>query len=278
MESQFSAARLSRAISRSLVMSAFFFAPAAFAGGGDAWDGSWHSSFTIYGWIPGIDAQLAVPVDTGTAVSKSNGDILNNLSGALMLSGDIRNGDWGFYGDVDWVNFSNEKGRFRSIGGENIGGTATLNTSWDFKGGLATLAGIYSLMHGPSGYTDLVFGGRYLWVKTNLDWDFSLNGNGGGVNIANSGHVASNTHSSNAIIGLRGRWQSGNTGWYVPYYLDVGAGDSDVTSIIDAGVGYAFDWADLAFDWRWVHYDQGNDSMVQKFDLSGPSISLTWHF
>ena len=236
-------------------------------------------SSIVYGWLPGVDAELAFPVDTGTVVSKSNGDILSNLKGALMLEGDVRNGEWGFYGDLDWVKFSNEDGRFRSIGGENVGGSATLDTSWGLKGGMVTLAGLYTFNNGPSGYTDLVFGGRYLWMKGNLKWNFTLTGNGGNVNIADEGHVSANGHYSDAIIGIRGRWSSGTTGWYVPYYADVGAGDSDLTSMLDLGVGYAFDWGDFAFDWRWVHYDEGdNSTLVQKVDLTGPSLSLTWHF
>jgi len=274
-----SATRPPRRIPQVLALVALAFSPiAGAASGSDAWDGDWHGSFGIYGWLPGIKAELAIPVDTGTAVSKSNNNILDNLKGALMVTGDVRKGDWGFFYDADWVKFENQKGRFRSIGGANIGGTATLDTEWNFKGGLVTLAGLYNLTHGPSGYTDLVFGGRYLWVKTNIEWDFTAIGNGGNLGIATQGHSSNNTHYSNGIIGLRGRWQSTSSGWYIPYYADVGTGDSDVTSILQGGVGYAFDWGDLAFDWRWVHYDQGDNEVVRNVDLSGPSLSLTWHF
>jgi hypothetical protein len=261
---------LPRALPFAVALAALSFVPVAHA------DDGWRSSFTIYGWLPGIDAELGVPVDTGTAVSKSNTDILDNLRGALMLSFDTHSGDWGFYADGDWVKFSNQDGKFRSIGGDHV--NASLDTRWDFKGGLITLAGLYTLMQSPSGYTDLVFGGRYFWVKTNVKWDFTLTGSGGNLDIANSGKVASNSHFSNAIIGLRGRWQNGRTGWYVPYYADIGTGDSDVTSTLQVGVGYAWDWGDLGLDWRWVHYDQGDSEMVRKVDLSGPSLGLTWHF
>lgn len=261
---------LPRAARLALALAASSFVPAAHA------DDGWRSSFTIYGWLPGVDAELGVPVDTGTAVSKSNTDILDNLRGALMLSFDTHNGDWGFYGDGDWVKFSNQEGTFRSIGGQHV--DAALNTRWDFKGGLITLAGLYTLTHSPSGYTDLVFGGRYFWVKTNVKWDFTLSGGGGNLDIANSGKVAGNSHFSNAIIGLRGRWQNGTTGWYVPYYADVGTGDSDLTSTLQIGVGYAWTWGDLGLDWRWVHYDQGDSELVRHVDLSGPSLGLTWHF
>ena len=171
---------LTRAARLALALAASSFVPAAHA------DDGWRSSFTIYGWLPGVDAELGVPVDTGTAVSKSNTDILDNLRGALMLSFDTHNGDWGFYGDGDWVKFSNQEGTFRSIGGQHV--DAALNTRWDFKGGLITLAGLYTLTHSPSGYTDLVFGGRYFWVKTNVKWDFTLSGGGGNLDIANSGN------------------------------------------------------------------------------------------
>ena len=127
---------LTRAARLALALAASSFVPAAHA------DDGWRSSFTIYGWLPGVDAELGVPVDTGTAVSKSNTDILDNLRGALMLSFDTHNGDWGFYGDGDWVKFSNQEGTFRSIGGQHV--DAALNTRWDFKGGLITLAGLYT--------------------------------------------------------------------------------------------------------------------------------------
>ncbi len=269
-----------RVLPLTLALAALFFAPVASAGpGSDAWDGNWHGSFGIYGWLPGIEAQLGVPVDTGgTAVSKSNNNILDNLKGALMITGDFRSGEWGFFYDADWVKFENQKGRFRSLGGATVGGSATLDTEWNFKGGMVTLAGLYNLSHGPSGYADVVFGGRYLWTKTNVKWDFTLNGNGGNIGIADQGKVSNNSHLSNVIVGLRGRWQSTDSGWYIPYYADIGTGDSDLTSILEGGVGYAFDWGDLALDWRWVHYDQGGNELLDKIDLSGPSLSLTWHF
>jgi hypothetical protein len=263
---------LPRAISLAVALAALSFIPAAHAA-----DGEWRSSFTIYGWLPGADIDIGIPVDNGgTAVSKSDSNILDNLRGAVMLSFDMHSGDWGFYADADWVKFSNEDGKFRSIGGANA--NASLNTRWDLKAGFVTLAGLYTLTQSQSGYTDFLFGGRYLWTKTNVKWDFTLNGSGGNLDIANSGKVSSNSHVSNAIIGLRGRWQGGRTGWYVPYYADIGTGDSDVTSVVQVGVGYAWDWGDIGLDWRWAHYDQGDNERLQTLDLSGPLLGLTWHF
>ena len=65
MASDKSATRLPRVIPLAAVLAALFLAPCASAATGDAWDGNWHGSFSIYGWLPGVDAELGIPVDTG---------------------------------------------------------------------------------------------------------------------------------------------------------------------------------------------------------------------
>jgi hypothetical protein len=242
----------------------------------DAWDGNWHGSFTPYGWLPGVTAKMRFQTPAGNAQSQTDSNILSNLSGALMLSGDVRKGDWGFYGDLDWVKFDHENSRFHSIGGNFVGGDTSLNTDMDLKGGFVTLAGLYSLGHGQDGYADLIFGGRYLWLKNNLGWNFNFSGDHFG--LANSGHVSSQTHVSDALVGIRGRWIPGGGNWYIPYYLDLGSGDSDLTSQAAVGVGYAFGWGDLSFAWRYVTYKRNDNALLQRLTLQGPALGLTWHF
>jgi len=251
-------------------------ASTAHAADTDQWDGNWHGSFTPYGWLPGVTAKMRFQTPAGDAQSDTDSNILSNLSGALMLSGDARKGDWGFYGDVDWVKFDHEDSRFRSVGGNFIGGDNSLNTDMDLKGGFVTLAGMYSLGHGQDGYADLIFGGRYLWLKGNLGWDFTFTGDHFG--LADSGHVSSQTHVSDALVGIRGRWIPGGGNWYIPYYLDLGDG-SALTSQAALGVGYAFGWGDLAFAWRYVMYQHSeSNALLERLTLQGPSIGLTWHF
>jgi hypothetical protein len=247
----------------------------------DPWDGNWHGSITPYGWLPGVTGTTRFQVPNGpSVVTKSNNDILSNLSGAFMLEGDARKGDWGMYGDIDWVKFSNESGHFTSIGGGRIGASANLNTRWGMKGGMVNFAGLYTMSHGSQGYIDLLFGVRYLWLKGNLNWNFNLAGNGGLIDIQNSGHLNNQTHVTDAIVGLRGRWTPfDNSAWYFPYYVDVGTGDSDNTYQANVGVGYAFHWGDIALTYRNVTYNEGSDNkFIKKVELSGPAFSLTWHF
>lgn len=248
----------------------------------DQWDGNWHGSITPYGWLPGVSAQtkFQLPNDGGTVVSKSNNDILSNLSGAFMLEGDIRKGNWGIYGDIDWVKFTDEKGRFTSIGGNRIGANADLDTSWGIKGGMVNLAGLYTLAHGDQGNIDLLFGARYLWLKGNLNWNFNLTGNQGNLNIDNSGHLNNQTHVTDGIVGIRGRWAPfANSHFFFPYYLDIGTGNSDTTYQIVGGVAYGFHWGDIALIYRDVTYKEDeNNAFLKRVELSGPAFSLTWRF
>jgi hypothetical protein len=256
--------------------------PAAKADTPDYWDGDWHGSIQPYGWLPGISAQTRyqLPNGGGTVEQKSDNNIFDYLSGAFMLDGTVRKGNWGFYGDLDWVKFSNESGRFTDIGGQRIGANANLDTRWGTKGGMVTLAGLYTLAHGQQGFIDLLFGGRYLWIKGNLNWNFSLTGNAGRVNIEDSGHLNNQTHVTDAVIGVRGRWSPfAGSNWFFPYYLDIGAGDSDNTYQAMVGVAYGFHWGDIALNYRDVEYkESSSNKFLKKLELSGPALSVTWHF
>jgi hypothetical protein len=270
-----SAPRLAGAILLALFGSAFLARPAD-AANQNLWDGDVHPSFMFYAWLPGVslDTRYNIPDANGggEVVNRSDGNILDNLSGAFMMAGDVRVGDWGFYGDFAWVKFDNEDGHIRSI--DRAHADADLKTQWDIKGGLVTLAGMYTLAHGQSGYTDLVFGGRYLWLKGNLKWNFDSTIDG----LDSSGKASDNAHSSDAVIGLKGQWHIGGGNWYVPYYADIGTGSSEWTSSVTIGVGYLTDWGNVALVWRDLRYKQDDDKFLRKFDLSGPSFSIGWQF
>jgi hypothetical protein len=262
-----------------IAAAALLAAVAAHASADDRWDGNLHSDFTIYGWLPGVSADLRYELPNGDATTKTDNDILSKLSGALMLQTVVRKGEWGFFGDLDWVKFDDEKTRFRSIGGQHVGADINLDTRWNLKGGLVTLGALYNLGHGAWGFNDVIFGGRYLWIKGNLNWNFSVEGAGGDFGIADSGHASGHTHVSDAVIGLRGRWNLGSGNWFVPYYVDLGTGESKFTAQAILGIGYSYDWGGISLVWRHIQYSQDDDdTLIRRLALDGPAFALTWHF
>ncbi len=275
---------ISRAVSRVVTLSLaalLLGMGSAHADTSNLWDGNWHFSLTPYAWLPGISSSTRYQVPgTGTIQNNTNKDIYSYLSGAFMLEGTARKGSWGIYSDIDWANFSNEQGHFTRIGGARIGGNASLDTSWDLKGGMFNIAGLYSAAHGHNGFIDVLVGVRYLWLKGSVDWDFTLTGNGGLVNLAKSGRLRGQTNLTDGIIGVRGIWTPfDNKNVFFPYYVDVGSGGSETTYQAKLGVGYAFHWGAIALVYRDVEYHQsGGDNFLRKVRLSGPALSATFQF
>jgi len=82
-----------------------------------------------------------------------------------------------------------------------------------------------------------------------------------------------------AIVGVKGRWTFGaERQWYVPYYLDVGTGDSDLTWQGMAGVGYSFDSIGVTGVWRYLDYDLGGSTPIKSIDFNGPALGVTFRF
>ena len=67
------------------------------------------------------------------------------------------------------------------------------------------------------------------------------------------------------IVGVKGRWHFGaEHRWFVPYYVDIGTGDSDFTWQAMAGIGYS-----------WAHWDvwRRGATSTTTWGRAGPSPS-----
>lgn len=262
------------AIFAGLLLAAGFASP-AHAAQPDQWDGNWHTTISPYAWLPGIDATLRFQVADSAVLSQSTGNIWDNLGGAFELMGFARKGRWGVYADLDWVDFSGHEGRATAIG--RAGVPIRFNDRWDMQGAMANVSGIFNLVHGRSGYADLLFGARYVWIDGSLSWDFAA-GNGN-IDFARSGHRSRQARFVNPVIGVRGRWVPFQGRFFVPYQFDYGTAGSTSSAQASVGAGLAFGWGDVALEWRQVWLDQHADSSILKeITLSGPSLRLAWHF
>ena len=80
------------------------------------------------------------------------------------------------------------------------------------------------------------------------------------------------------IVGIRGELGLGQGNWSLPYYFDVGTGDSDRTWNAYAGLAREFGWGDLLIAYRHLEYDQDADSLLQDFSFSGPAVGARFRF
>jgi hypothetical protein len=253
-----------------------------------AQSGAWKYSLTPYFWLPNVNGTLKYSLPPGAAgspgVETGPNDYLENLSGVLMLAGEARNGPWAVFSDLIYLKFDSEESSVRTVDFVNVGSnpintSLNVGTTTELKGWAWTLGASRTLVSSPQGNLDVLAGLRYLDIDATTDWRLSaaINGPGGSVFPA-TGRVAAGTTIWDGIIGLRGRAQLGTSKWSVPFYFDIGAGESQLTWQGLAGIAYSFGWGEVTLAYRHLYYDQDDDKLMQDFEFSGPALGATFRF
>lgn len=234
---------------------------------------------TIYGWFPGISGTTEFPTGgSGPSIDVNAKTLLENLKMAFMGTFEVQSGKWG--GLVDWfyADVGADKSGTRDfvIHGQTLPAGLTANLSLDVKTNIVTLAGTYSLINSPSYSTGLVFGARMLSMDQTLNWAF--NGTGP-LGIARSGTADISATNWDGIVGVRGRARFGaENRWFVPYYGDIGTGNSKFTWQAMLGVGYSFGWGDLIAAWRYLDYEFKSGDPIQSITFNGVAVGASFKF
>ena len=243
-------------------------------------DDDWEFGASIYGWFPDISGQAVLPDGSGGDFTVPISTILDNLSFTFQGAFDARKGQWGVFTDVIYMDLGNTKKDISegSIGGNDIPVDVTAKVGFDMTSWIWTTAAYYRLIDQPEKSFDLLGGVRLLDVSQSLNW--SLSGNVGEIPLpSREGKAKVAGDSWDAIIGMRGRFSFGqNNTWFMPYYMDIGTGDSDFTWQAMGGVGYAFGWGELTAVYRYLDYDLSSDGPVGDMDFSGPAVGAIFRW
>jgi hypothetical protein len=245
----------------------------------DPYDGQWHYTLTPYIWGPSASGTLRVEIPETGAVAETDvpkESWLNRLRFAFMIAGEARRNELAIFGDFAYVNFGHINSNFRTLTGP--GGIVQVPTDTGsqttLKASVATLAASYTVMRSSSGTLDVLGGVRYTGVRGTLDWQVATDSN---LLPGRTGSATKDVDLWDGIIGVRGRGELGGN-WYLPYYVDIGTGDSQFTWQAMGGVGYRFPWGDVIGAWRYLSYDQRADKPIQDLHLSGPAIGVAFRF
>ena len=241
----------------------------------------WQFGASIYGWFPDIAGQTSfTPPNGGGDFEVGIDQILENLEFTLMGQFDARKGKWGLMADMIYMDVGNSKSGVReaTIGGTPIPVDASADVNMDLESWIWTLAGYYRVQDQTNSSFDLLGGLRYTDVAQKVAWD--ITGNVASIPVLDrAGSAEAGLDNWDAIIGARGRFAFGSENrWFVPYYLDVGAGDSDLTWQALAGIGYKFKWGETAAFWRYLSYDLPSDKAIADINFSGPAIGVAFRW
>jgi hypothetical protein len=64
----------------------------------------------------------------------------------------------------------------------------------------------------------------------------------------------------------------------VPYYFDIGAGQSQSTVQAAGGLGYAFKWGEISAMYRYLGYRTKEGRVLDDINFSGPLLAATWRW
>ena len=235
--------------------------PAAVAASDPKVSDDWQYAATIYLWGAGIDGKTA----RGSEVNVNFKTLIENLNMAFMGAFEARKDKWSMLADVIYLNVGANDSATVPLQ-VAPGASADVRASVKTKGWVLNLLGGYTLWQTPEANLDLVAGARYL----DLTLDFGL-----GLAVAERARAPDVSASGNVwdgVIGLKGHVDI-NPHVYLPYYVDVGTGQSDLTWQASAGFAYRFDWGDVSLLYRYMEWDFDSSSQLDTISFSGPLLA-----
>ena len=241
----------------------------------------WHYGATIYVWLPEIGGTTGFPAGSGgSSVEVTASDILNALNFAFMGAFQAQKGRWGLATDVNYLDLSSSTKRSSDlkVPGTDLDVGVTAKADLGITGWVWTTVGSYRVVDHPDYTMDLVAGARLLNLSEDLKWSFTGDlGDPPIIDRSGKSNVSDNIWDG--VIGFKGRATFGaEKKWFVPYYFDIGTGDSDLTWLGMLGAGYSFDWGDVIGVWRYLDYEMSSKDPIQDAYFNGPAFGVTFRF
>ena len=231
----------------------------------------WEFRATVYGYFPSIGGTTRFPAP-GADIDIDNDELIENTELAAMGSFEVQKDRFGAFTDVIYMDVGDsiEDSTTLGDGAIPLPPGVTADASLDIQASAWTIAASYRVVASAHTTLDVFAGARLLDAEADLDVSLNV-----GQQIAGSAA----RDAWDGIIGVKGRVNFGVDGrWFIPYYLDGGTGDSDLTSQIAAGVGYSWSRTQLFAAWRYLDYDFAAGASLQDLDFGGPAIGITFTF
>jgi hypothetical protein len=241
---------------------------------------NWQYRAVIYGYLPDLNGSTTFPAGAGSSIDVDAEKIISHLKFTVMGSFEAQKGRWGAFTDVMYLNVGGSKSGTRdlAIGGAPLRGGVTANGSLDIEGLVWTLAGNYRAVSSPEMGVDIFAGARLIDLKQKLGWEFSADV-GPFTGPGRQGSSQVKLDNWDGVVGAKGRLYFGaNRQWFLPYYLDVGAGESHLTWQGIAGVGYVFNWGELIATWRYLDYDFKSGKKIESLNFNGPALGVAFRW
>lgn len=219
----------------------------------------WEFAGELFALGAGLDGRAA----TGEDIDVPLHDVLDSLDFAFMGTLAARKNRWTMFADFIYV----DVGENARIPLEEIP-QLEADVKLDLKQFTSTFGGAYQVFESGRSNLSLLAGGRYL----SIDADLGLR-----VDPILDEQFSDSASNWDFIVGARGMVDL-NERWYLHYYADIGAGDSDRTWQAVAGINYRFSKVHATLGYAYLDWDFDKDSLIRDLTLSGPYVGLKFRF
>lgn len=229
----------------------------------------WQYTGTLYLWAAGINGETA----GGAEFDIDFDTLLDNLDMAFMGTVEARRGPWSAMADAVYLNVGADKGGTVKVPvAPDSAVPVDVDVGVKTRGWVINLLGAYTVVASERGSVDVLAGARYLELKAGFDLGLRVPGQD---RITRAGSALETVWDG--VVGVKGQVRLDDR-WYLPYYADVGTGESDLTWQVFGGVGYTFDWGEVALVYRHMEWEFGSDHKLDHASFSGPAAAVSWHF
>lgn len=221
----------------------------------------WKLSGGLYLW----GASISTTLKRGPETTLDFDEILDHLDATFMGNLEARHDKFFLATDVVYLDLSgsNQIALQPAIGDIALGG------SFDLKAKINTTIAGYNLIDSNTGTLDAFAGVRYIGIDTTVKVT-SIGPLGGHYKKATP-----EGDSTDGVVGVKGKLNlEGN--WSLPYYLDIGSGDSDSTWQTFGGIDYLMDNTKIYAGYRYLEWDFGG--AIDKLTVDGPVIGFNYNF
>jgi hypothetical protein len=245
---------------------------------------SWRYSVTPYVWAVGVSGTVGTNDGVAKTANMSTSNVISDLKGGFMISGEAHKGNWGIGLDVLNANLGNQPAKTATGTLPNgVTVNADLSTKVNLKDTLITGAAMYTLVSNPALYMDGLVGARFISTTASINANLNVTGTVDGQVVANktmNRYPSMTTNTTDPIVGLKGRYRLADSAWYVPYYGDIGSGGGTTNLTWQAylGIGKAYDWGDITLGYRALYYDMKSSGTLQKVTFQGAALAATFNF
>lgn len=227
----------------------------------------WQFEMDLNLWAPAIKGESA----TGADIDITLNDIIDNLDFTYMTTLRAKKGKWDFLLDVLYMDLEDTSDSNLI---QSIPLRLDLNNI-ELSAWVVTPMVAYNVVHSDRMDLYLLAGARYFWLEGDLKFTKREFFKTSKFKETSSGHVW------DGIVGTRGAINLAEK-WYLPFYFDVGTGDSDLTWQAYSGIGYKFSNFDTTVGYRHLEWDFEDDgtfgAALNDLYITGPMIGIKYRF